>query len=115
MSNKTEWLSLKIRNIVILGSVLCLSACGSSSSSADGSTDELNDLPGTNQAPIIGADIPRVAEQGRPFVAVIEATDVDDEVLTFSGSGLPSWLSLNSLTGRLTGVPQQSYRGHRCQ
>ena len=108
MSNKTECLSAKIRNIVILGLVLCLSACDSSSSSADASIDELNDLPGTNQAPTIGADIPRVAEQGRPFVAVIEATDVDDDVLTFSGSGLPSWLSLNSLTGRLTGVPQQS-------
>lgn len=108
MDNKTEWSALQFRNFVILIWVLCLSACDSSSSSADGSLDELNDPPEINQAPIIGVDIPRVAEQGRPFVAVIEATDVNGDALIFSGTGLPTWLSLNPETGRLTGVPQQS-------
>ena len=108
MADKTKLLLVHIRTLSILLVVLCLSACDSSSTNANRSPDELNDQTGSNRAPIIGAEVPRVAEQGSPFVAAIRATDVDGDALVFSGNGLPAWLSLNADTGRLTGVPQQS-------
>ena len=61
-----------------------------------------------NDAPIISGDIPRVAEQGRIFNVMLEASDVDSDVLRFGASGLPSWLEINATTGRLAGLPEQS-------
>lgn len=58
-------------------------------------------------APELTAEIPEVAEQGRVFSVNLIATDADGDDLTFTGSGLPSWLVLDSQTGLLSGVPLQ--------
>jgi len=68
-------------------------------------------ISSVNDAPIISANLPRVAEQGRVFDALLEASDVDSEELFFSASGLPLWLQLDSATGYLSGVPEQSDTG----
>ena len=39
------------------------------------------------------------------------ATDVDDDLLTFSVSGEPDWLSINSGNGALTGTPLLEHVG----
>lgn len=64
-----------------------------------------------NDAPTISANLPRVAEQGRMFDALLEATDVDSVELRFSAAGLPVWLQLDAATGNLTGIPAQSDTG----
>jgi hypothetical protein len=61
-----------------------------------------------NDAPTISANLPRVAEQGRIFDVLLEATDVDSEELQFTATDLPSWLQLNATSGQLSGVPTQS-------
>lgn len=61
-----------------------------------------------NDAPVLSAELPRVAEQGRLFNTNLIASDVDDEVLRFSASNLPAWLRLDVETGALFGLPAQS-------
>lgn len=68
-------------------------------------------IASVNDAPTISANLPRVAEQGRTFDARLEASDVDSEELSFSASGLPSWLQLDSTSGHLSGLPEQSNIG----
>jgi hypothetical protein len=68
-------------------------------------------ITSVNDAQIISADLPRVAEQGRVFNAQLEASDVDSDELRFTATGLPSWLVLNPASGYLTGVPTQSNIG----
>jgi len=104
MLANVERIKGRVWNLSISIMALCLSACDSS----DSQNLPLNDLDGVNQPPVIGFDVPRVAEQGRPFVVVLEASDPDGDDLSFSASGLPDWLSLNAESGRLTGLPQQA-------
>ncbi len=59
-------------------------------------------------APILNSEITTVAEQGRLYSVVLEATDNDGDELRFSAMDLPDWLSLDTRTGVLSGVPQQS-------
>ncbi len=61
-----------------------------------------------NDAPVLSQEIARVAEQGRLFVTTISATDKDGDELVFSARGLPEWLSLDSGSGVLSGLPTQS-------
>jgi len=65
-------------------------------------------IASVNDAPVLSADIPRVAEQGRSFEVQLNATDVDDTDLRYSANGLPSWLSLNATSGLLVGQPNQT-------
>jgi hypothetical protein len=68
-------------------------------------------ITSVNDAPVISAELPRVAEQGRVFNAQLQASDVDSDELRFTATGLPSWLVLNPASGYLTGVPTQSNIG----
>ncbi len=64
-----------------------------------------------NDAPSLSADVPRVAEQGRRFVASLDATDVDDSDLRYSANGIPAWLNLDPNSGVLSGQPDQTEIG----
>ena len=64
-----------------------------------------------NDAPLLSADVPRVAEQGRRFVATLDATDVDDFDLQYSANEMPAWLNLDANSGVLSGQPDQSEIG----
>lgn len=61
-----------------------------------------------NDPPEIIGDVDRVAEQGLPYLSQIEVRNVDSDVLAFSGSNLPDWLSINTQTGLLSGTPEQN-------
>ncbi len=59
-------------------------------------------------APVLSAELPRVAAQGQRFAHQLEAYDADDDVLSYNAEGLPAWLSLDSASGLLSGLPTQS-------
>lgn len=59
-------------------------------------------------APVISRDIDTSANQGRLYSIVLEAVDADGDDLRFSADNLPEWLLLDSRTGVLSGMPQQS-------
>lgn len=61
-----------------------------------------------NDVPILSPNLPRVAEQGRLFIASLDASDADGDELLFSASGLPDWLAINADTGELSGIPSQT-------
>lgn len=61
-----------------------------------------------NDAPVLINDIPRVAAQGVRFSFILEATDVDDDELSFTASELPDWMSLDSISGAISGFPTQA-------
>jgi hypothetical protein len=62
-----------------------------------------------NAAPVIsGTPAPSVNE-GEPYRFTPTASDIDTgDVLTFSATGLPSWLSISSVTGVVSGAPTNS-------
>lgn len=64
-----------------------------------------------NDAPVIVGDISRVAEQGVTYRSRVNVRNVDRDLLEFSSSNLPSWLTLDAQTGRLSGTPQQRHVG----
>ena len=61
-----------------------------------------------NDPPVLSADIPTAAAQGRLFVHQLSATDADGDKLRYVATGLPGWLSLDSQTGLLGGRPTQN-------
>ena len=64
-----------------------------------------------NDAPVIVGDISRVAEQGVMYSSQINVRNVDRDLLEFSSSNLPNWLTLDSRTGSLSGIPDQRHVG----
>ncbi len=68
-------------------------------------------------APQLSVDLSRVAEQDSIYNGSLMATDTDGGALVFSAENLPGWASLDSLSGRVTGLPLQQdvgiYRGIR--
>lgn len=58
-----------------------------------------------NNAPVIDGDPPLTAKAGVAYSFVPNATDADNEPLTFSIKGLPSWASFDTETGTLAGTP----------
>jgi len=64
-----------------------------------------------NDAPVIsGSPITKV-NQDTSYSFVPTASDADKDTLTFSIENKPSWTSFNSLTGGLTGTPENSHIG----
>lgn len=61
-----------------------------------------------NDVPVLSPNLPRVAEQGRLYIANLGALDADGDDLRFSATGLPAWLTVNSETGEMSGIPGQS-------
>lgn len=66
------------------------------------------DVQSVNDAPELTNDIPQVAAQGQRFTHQLEAMDVDDDNLRFTATDLPSWLSIDSSSGLISGLPTQN-------
>ena len=59
----------------------------------------------TNVAPEISGTPPLTAYVGAAYSFTPTASDADDDELTFSAIGLPTWLTLDTATGQLSGTP----------
>jgi len=60
-----------------------------------------------NDPPLIMEDIIRVVEQGEPYTDIITAKDADNDPIRYTASNLPSWMTLDEVTGVLLGTPEQ--------
>ena len=68
--------------------------------------------PPPNNPPVIsGSPATTTVEIGTPWTFTPTASDPDGDVLTFSVSGQPSWMSFNSSTGLLSGTPPSGSAG----
>lgn len=68
---------------------------------------QLEVLP-VEDVPVLSPDITRIATQGAVFTETLQAHDPDGDSLRFFSLGLPEWLALDTVTGELNGLPQQS-------
>ncbi len=70
-----------------------------------------------NSLPTIDGTPPGTASVDAAYSFTPNANDADGDTLAFAASGLPSWLNLNSATGRINGTPRAgdvgSYTGIR--
>jgi hypothetical protein len=64
-----------------------------------------------NRPPVISGTPPTSATQGVAYSFQPTASDPDGNTLTFSVSNAPTWLTLNTTTGRLQGTPGSSNVG----
>src|SRR6185503_14423776 len=58
----------------------------------------------TNRAPVVTAPADQTSVEGAAVTLAIVATDPDGDPLTFSATGLPPGLSVNPMTGEISGT-----------
>jgi hypothetical protein len=64
-----------------------------------------------NRAPQIAGQLPAQVLVGHTFAYTPQASDADGDVLTYSATGLPEWVSLDAKTGTLRGKPDAAAVG----
>lgn len=78
-----------------------------------GGDGDASSSPQTNPPPVTGANAAPTI-QGQPDTSLVAsetysfqptASDPNGDALTFSAANLPTWMSLNASTGRVTGTP----------
>ena len=67
----------------------------------------LSDSTQVNSAPNISSLSNQSLQAGLVVVLNVQASDVDDDSLTYSAIGLPSGIDINSTTGQIIGTPDQ--------
>ena len=60
---------------------------------------------GQNSAPTISGNPPGQVSVNGSYFFTPSSGDLNDDLLTFSVTGLPDWASFNSSTGRISGTP----------
>lgn len=113
ISGKPSWLSFDHTTGLLTGSPgnndvgtsgsIVISVSDSSDSAAlPGFSIQVKDV---NLDPIISGSPPATINQGETFVFIPNASDPDDDKLTFSISNKPTWAIFDANNGALTGVP----------
>ncbi|MCX6746512.1 MAG: putative Ig domain-containing protein [Candidatus Pacearchaeota archaeon] len=67
-------------------------------------TLKVNSAPPVNHAPVITSVPISQVNEGASYYYDVAATDADGDVLTYSLTEKPSWLSINSVTGVISGT-----------
>jgi hypothetical protein len=62
----------------------------------------------SNSPPVISGTAPAEVNVGENYSFTPTASDPDNDTLSFTESGLPSWAIFNSTTGEISGMPQSS-------
>jgi Putative Ig domain len=100
--------------ILAVAASMALSACkpgNASNPSSNEATPGANNQDDPNAAPTI-AGIPATSVAvGTTYVFQPNAGDVDGDALTFSATGLPSWVNFNPQTGLISGTPTAGNMG----
>ena len=65
------------------------------------------EIANVNDPPELVVELDRVIEQGSNYSLILGGNDRDGDRLFYSAQNLPGWLTLNSNTGLLAGLPQQ--------
>ena len=85
---------------------LALAGCLTSSEVDSPTTSAKSSVAGgQNSAPVIGGSPAEQGLAGTSYSFQPQATDPDGDPLTFSVTGLPSWASFSSSTGKISGTP----------
>ena len=72
----------------------------------DIANDRTQTIGGANRAPNISGTPPGSVQVGSAYSFTPSVSDADNDPLSFTISGLPSWASFNDITGQVSGTPQ---------
>src|SRR5262245_40142137 len=89
--------------VLVLGA-LALAGCGGGGTTSDASGGGVGD----NLAPVITGTPPTSIAAGTTYVFTPTASDPNGDALTFSATNLPSWATINSASGMVTGTPTEA-------
>lgn len=116
ISNQPNWASFNPNNGSLSGTpdsesagsysnIVISVSDGSERVSLDGFTITINDVPEPNTAPVISGTGESSVIVGNEYRFAPNASDADNDDLSFSVSNLPSWADFNSTTGVFSGLP----------
>jgi hypothetical protein len=100
--------------LTIVGAGFVLGACGGGddeeTAAAAGAPSSPPPAPpgGVNSSPTISGAPPTTVMQGVQYAFTPTASDADQDALTFSITGLPSWATFAAGSGTLSGTPGQA-------
>jgi len=94
----------------VAAAALSLAGCGGDDSEETAAAAAASPSSGTRAPTISGTPLTTVL-QGTAYSFTPTASDPDGDTLTFSAQNLPSWASLSSSTGRLSGTPTAAQVG----
>lgn len=109
-TEQSKTCTLRHRARSLAAFVACLSIALTAGCRLDGSGSDTQStgagIDSGNQKPQISGQLPAQVLVGRDFTYTPQASDPDGDELTFSVSGLPDWMSLDSKSGTLRGKPE---------
>jgi hypothetical protein len=130
MIENRSWTKGSSRLAVCALVAVSLAACGGGQTQPDasGSQDSVGTTPTptptpspsptptptptpSNTAPVLAGDPPLIAKAGTAYLFVPAASDVDNDALTFTATGLPAWATFNQANGSISGTPQDVHVG----
>jgi len=98
-----------VQTLKLAGAVLTLTLAGCGGSSGGDSANDTGGSPppppSANSAPTITGSPPTSWVEGAVYTFVPTAMDPDGDTMAFSISDQPGWMSFNTSTGALSGVP----------
>lgn len=107
--------SINWRNVLLAATTgILLTACDfdlNSNKDAAGDSSPSAAAPSqlpANTVPSISGSPAVTGTAGAAYAFSPRATDTDGDALSFSATGLPAWLTLNTQTGQLSGTPAES-------
>jgi len=78
---------------------------------SDGTTEVYQEftltVENTNDPPVFTSTAVTTATEGSAYTYLVQASDPDGDVLTYSAEVIPSWLSFDPVTKILIGIPQR--------
>ena len=116
VANRPGWLTLdsgsgrlsgtpSVANVGTYNGIVVSVSDGQASASLSAFSIVVTEPDAPNTAPVIGGTPATTAEVGTAYSFTPNASDADNDNLTFSIANRPSWLSFNRNTGRLNGTP----------
>jgi len=93
------------RALFLLLFTVAIQSC-SSGSGGSSDTTVTDDAPTLNSAPLLQGNIVEYTRPGKLFSFKPDATDADNDSLTFSIENKPAWAQFDPLTGELSGLPK---------
>lgn len=98
--------------LLALLSATGMTACGGGSDTVPLSNNTSpGNPPPTNSAPVISGNPATTVMVGQDYLFIPDASDSDDDTLTFAITNLPVWASFDSSTGQLNGHLGQGDEG----
>ena len=95
-----------VRTLVAGAAIVAVSGCGGGGDESESSANSI-----VNSPPVISGQPPLAVRVGEPYTFQPSASDPDGDPLTFMATNLPSWVSFDQSTGRLSGTPDAVDQG----